>query len=154
MSENSLVLHELSNDSSVDSNDDLNDDSSVDFIEEIEKIKIDENFTTDNYKTKIINEIIDLSVSKSGQNRIKDKSDYAVAEKVKIFALEWELLKVIDRHVALILYRFRNKGTLESIYGCISTGKEANVYYAIGNGQKEVAIKIYKTSILDYKYYY
>lgn len=63
----------------------------------------------------------------------------------------YKYLKVIDRQVALILYRYRNKGLLNSIYGCVSTGKEANVYYATGESDEEIAIKIYKTSILDYK---
>ncbi len=43
-----------------------------------------------------------------------------------------------------------------SLSGCLSTGKEANVYYARGsmdeNGSaKEYAVKIFKTSILVFK---
>lgn len=42
------------------------------------------------------------------------------------------------------------------IAGCLSTGKEANVYYARGVGKdeediQEYAVKIFKTSILVFK---
>jgi hypothetical protein len=35
--------------------------------------------------------------------------------------------------------------------GCLSTGKEANVYYAKGSDGQEYAVKIFKTSILVFK---
>ena len=44
-----------------------------------------------------------------------------------------------------------------SVEGCISTGKEANVYYASkaarqeGEAGESLAIKVYKTSILVFK---
>lgn len=44
-----------------------------------------------------------------------------------------------------------NNGIINEINGCISTGKEANVYHAVGPNDKEFAIKIYKTSILVFK---
>ena len=37
------------------------------------------------------------------------------------------------------------------VNGCISTGKEANVYHAFTPQGTELAIKIYKTSILIFK---
>lgn len=51
-------------------------------------------------------------------------------------------LKIIFIHIALS--------------GCLSTGKEANVYYARGSAEengpaKEYAVKIFKTSILVFK---
>jgi RIO kinase 1 len=55
----------------------------------------------------------------------------------------------------MILFKMLNGGALNEINGCISTGKEANVYYACGNSEDgqllEYAIKIYKTSILVFK---
>ena len=78
----------------------------------------------------------------------------------------------------MILFKMLNNGSLNEVNGCISTGKEANVYYANGRidsdggvigmggavggvgegglkeGEEEVvefAIKIYKTSILVFK---
>ena len=44
-----------------------------------------------------------------------------------------------------------NSGFLGEIYGCISTGKEANVYHATGAGGADLAVKVYKTSILAFK---
>ena len=40
---------------------------------------------------------------------------------------------------------------MHSISGCISTGKEANVYYATTEDGTNLAVKIYKTSILVFK---
>ncbi|CAE7825230.1 Riok1 [Symbiodinium sp. CCMP2592] len=39
----------------------------------------------------------------------------------------------------------------DEIHGCISTGKEANVYYATSGEGIERAVKVYKTSILVFK---
>lgn len=44
-----------------------------------------------------------------------------------------------------------NRGLFTEINGCISTGKEANVYHASGADGCDLAIKIYKTSILVFK---
>jgi RIO kinase 1 len=71
--------------------------------------------------------------------------------------------QVLDPRTRLILFKLLSTGYLEKLDGCLSTGKEANVYYAkAGQGQhhqsandplhpKEYAIKIYKTSILVFK---
>jgi RIO kinase 1 len=69
--------------------------------------------------------------------RNKDKSDRATVD------------QVLDPRISKIIYKLVNKGEINEIHGCISTGKEANVYYA--KGSKEFAIKIYKTSILIFK---
>ncbi|ANB15143.1 protein kinase RIO1 [Sugiyamaella lignohabitans] len=44
-----------------------------------------------------------------------------------------------------------NRGIVYEINGCISTGKEANVYHAMTEDGEHRAIKIYKTSILVFK---
>jgi serine/threonine-protein kinase RIO1 len=44
-----------------------------------------------------------------------------------------------------------NSGFLGEINGCVSTGKEANVYHATGAGGADLAVKVYKTSILAFK---
>jgi RIO kinase 1 len=62
----------------------------------------------------------------------------------------------------MILFKLLNRGFIYEINGCISTGKEANVYHCTGRGaegeevgaERELehrAIKIYKTSILVFK---
>jgi len=74
----------------------------------------------------------------------------------------------LDPRTRLILFRLLSTGIFEKIDGCLSTGKEANVYYAkAGNANiqdpflkvetddgapvPEYAVKIYKTSILVFK---
>jgi len=58
----------------------------------------------------------------------------------------------LDPRTRYILFKMLNKGFLSEINGCLSTGKEANVYYGINNNTgSEYAIKVYKTSILVFK---
>jgi len=58
----------------------------------------------------------------------------------------------LDPRTRYILFKLLNQGFLTEINGCLSTGKEANVYYACNeNSGAEYAIKVYKTSILVFK---
>jgi hypothetical protein len=62
----------------------------------------------------------------------------------------------LDPRTRLMLFKMLSNGMLELIDGCLSTGKEANVYYAKAGRKSntditEFAIKIYKTSILVFK---
>jgi RIO kinase 1 len=64
--------------------------------------------------------------------------------------------QVLDPRTRLIIFKLLSSGYLSKIDGCLSTGKEANVYYAKGaEGSEELfqeyAVKIYKTSILVFK---
>ena len=70
--------------------------------------------------------------------------------------------QVLDPRTRLIVFKLLSTGFLKKIDGCLSTGKEANVYYAVGGPQSarddiggsdggEYAVKIYKTSILVFK---
>jgi len=68
--------------------------------------------------------------------------------------------QVLDPRTRMILFKLINRGLVDEINGCISTGKEANVYHAIGSSisntpnlpkYTNMAIKIYKTSILVFK---
>jgi RIO kinase 1 len=70
--------------------------------------------------------------------RHKDKADRATSE------------QVLDPRTRTMLDKLVTNGTLRSIHGCISTGKEANVYYA-QSAEGDRAVKIYKTSILVFK---
>lgn len=69
----------------------------------------------------------------------KDKSDRATVE------------QALDPRTRMILFRLLNSGYLSDMHGCISTGKEANVYHASTAAGTDLAIKIYKTSILVFK---
>jgi RIO kinase 1 len=74
-----------------------------------------------------------------GKCRSKDKHDRATVE------------QVLDPRTRLILFKFLQQGLVSEINGCISTGKEANVYYARSEQNEHRAIKVYKTSILVFK---
>ena len=78
---------------------------------------------------------------KKGEKRVTNigKDDRATSE------------QVLDPRTRLILFKLLNNGFLEEIDGCLSTGKEANVYYARGGQGQEYAVKIFKTSILVFK---
>lgn len=59
--------------------------------------------------------------------------------------------QVLDPRTRMILFRMIQKGVFETLEGCISTGKEANVYHAVTKDGESLAVKIYKTSILTFK---
>ena len=71
--------------------------------------------------------------------RVKDKADRATME------------QVMDPRTRMILFKLLNRGFISEINGCISTGKEANVYHCNAKEGPDQAIKIYKTSILVFK---
>merc|ERR1712029_505394 len=71
--------------------------------------------------------------------RVKDKADRATIE------------QVMDPRTRMILFKMLNRGFISEINGCISTGKEANVYHCTTADNQARAIKIYKTSILVFK---
>lgn len=68
--------------------------------------------------------------------------------------------QVMDPRTRIMLFKLLNSGFLSDIDGCLSTGKEANVYYAragpkaklgSSNASVEFAVKVFKTSILVFK---
>ena len=72
--------------------------------------------------------------------RRKDKADRATME------------QVMDPRTRMIVFKLLNRGAVREFNGCISTGKEANVYHCTMGGEGENgAVKIYKTSILVFK---
>ncbi|CAB3260341.1 unnamed protein product [Arctia plantaginis] len=75
----------------------------------------------------------------SEKNRTRDKHDRATAE------------QVIDPVTQRILFKLLNRGIIHQLNGCISTGKEANVYHGTSKDGKHYALKIFKTSILVFR---
>jgi RIO kinase 1 len=77
----------------------------------------------------------------AGRVRTGDKSDRATVE------------QAIDPRTRMVLFKMLNRGVFGEIHGCISTGKEANVYHATGGSgpHPDLAIKVYKTSVLVFK---
>ncbi|KAI9723319.1 MAG: hypothetical protein M1812_001202 [Candelaria pacifica] len=80
--------------------------------------------------------------------RTADKSDRATSE------------QVLDPRTRMLLLQMINRNIIAEVNGCISTGKEANVYHATSVPPDESsepvallhrAIKVYKTSILVFK---
>lgn len=93
-----------------------------------------------NITDSVINKVTVKSRQKEAEScRIKDKSDRATVE------------QVLDPRTRMILFKMLDKKDISEIHGCISTGKEANVYYATTDSGESRAIKIYKTSILVFK---
>ncbi|MCJ1252984.1 protein kinase rio1 [Lignoscripta atroalba] len=82
-------------------------------------------------------------------DRTADKSDRATNE------------QVLDPRTRMILLQMINRNIVSEVNGCLSTGKEANVYHALSTPQDDEikaplvtlhrAIKVYKTSILVFK---
>jgi len=74
--------------------------------------------------------------------------------KDRIFKKDSSFLKaeenVFDVPTLKLLYTFSNKGYIHELGGSVSTGKEANVFYATGE-DGEVAVKIYRISSATFK---
>ncbi|XP_066926541.1 serine/threonine-protein kinase RIO1-like isoform X1 [Clytia hemisphaerica] len=86
------------------------------------------------------NQVSEISKKQHSQTyRVKDRKDRATVE------------QVLDPRTKMILFKLLNKGVITEINGCISTGKEANVYHASTPSGEDRALKIYKTSILVFK---
>ncbi|KAI9465630.1 RIO1-domain-containing protein [Lactarius psammicola] len=75
----------------------------------------------------------------SSYANMKDKSDRATNE------------QVLDPRTRIILFKMIGRGLIQEVNGCVSTGKEANVYHALTPESTHLALKIYKTSILVFK---
>lgn len=79
------------------------------------------------------------------QQKLHEKKEHSTAE------------HAMDPRTRLLLYKLVNNGTLESISGSISTGKESVVYHAFGGSLRdqslptEVAIKVFKTTLNEFK---
>ncbi len=76
------------------------------------------------------------------RKKIKDSEDLRVKD------------EVFDTATLMALYKLSSKGYLDALGGNISTGKEANVFYAIKNDdgvQQELAIKIYRITNNNFK---
>ncbi len=75
--------------------------------------------------------------------RIKEKD----SESRKIYA------EVFDERTLKALYRISAKGLIQALGGVVSTGKEANVFYADGivDGKKrQIAVKIYRIETSEF----
>ncbi|XP_074127215.1 serine/threonine-protein kinase RIO1 isoform X2 [Sminthopsis crassicaudata] len=93
-----------------------------------------------NLDDSVINKVTEKTRQKEADMyRVKDKADRATVE------------QVLDSRTRITLFKMLSRGVISQINGCISTGKEANVYHASTTDGENRAIKIYKTSILVFK---
>lgn len=58
---------------------------------------------------------------------------------------------VFDTQTLLGLYKLANKGIIKAMGGAIATGKEANIFHAIGSEGRELGLKIYRIATSDFK---
>ena len=65
----------------------------------------------------------------TGRVKSKDKADRATAE------------QVMDPRTRMILFKLLSRQVITGINGCISTGKEANVYHA-DSSKGDMAVKV------------
>eukprot|EP01071_Lankesteria_metandrocarpae_P001300 Lankesteria_metandrocarpae@DN1456_c0_g1_i2.p1 len=59
--------------------------------------------------------------------------------------------QVLDRRTFRILDKLKITCSISELNGTISTGKEANVYHAVRHDGSQLAVKIFRTSILAFK---
>ncbi|XP_074056175.1 serine/threonine-protein kinase RIO3 [Macrotis lagotis] len=82
--------------------------------------------------------------------RVHEKKEHSTAE------------KAVDPRTRLLMYKMVNSGMLETITGCISTGKESVVFHAYGGSMEdgkedskvipaECALKVFKTTLNEFK---
>lgn len=102
-------------------------------IEELSKILDKTKVTSDDFYKK------GTRMSKLNAGYAADKSDHSTTE------------QVLDGRTRMIIFRMLNKGIFDDLKGCISTGKEANVYRAVLDSGEQKAVKVYKTAILAFK---
>jgi RIO kinase 1 len=73
------------------------------------------------------------------RERIKDSDDLKVQD------------EVFDRRALMDLYALASKGVIASLGGAVSTGKEANIFRAKGENDKDLAVKIYRINTSNFK---
>lgn len=95
----------------------------------VNRINLDEDYT---------NTLLNPKLDK-GRGQRSDRANRAVAE------------QVLDPRIRMILLKMINQNVIYQVNGCVSTGKEANVYHALTDDQQHRAIKIYKSTILTFK---
>ncbi|KAG1689725.1 hypothetical protein DVH05_001931 [Phytophthora capsici] len=62
---------------------------------------------------------------------------------------------VMDDRTTLILQKMINRGELDEVHGCVQSGKEAHVYFAMGTDEVtmrpvQLAVKIFRTTLNEF----
>ncbi len=103
--------------------------------DDIEESPEEDEFNGDDLANEYNNDIDNLEKRTLDSKRIR-----IIDESKKKAVIE----SVLDERTHELLGKLLVNGSLESIMGIISAGKEANVYLAYDQNHKEVAVKIYK----------
>ncbi len=74
------------------------------------------------------------------RDRIKDADQFKVEQ------------SVFDDATLAALYKLVQDGYVEAFGGPVSTGKEANVYEALGEDDREVAVKVYRINTSNFRH--
>ena len=61
------------------------------------------------------------------------------------------MAEVFDRSTLFTLYRLANRGLFDELCGAVSTGKEANVFFARDRQGNPRAVKIYRIATSDFR---
>ncbi|KAG0565101.1 hypothetical protein M758_8G159700 [Ceratodon purpureus] len=110
---------------------------SLEMMEETEVSMLKEHFAMSNSVSTSVKD--SMRRQAEGKINVKGKEDRATVE------------QALDPRTRMVLYKMLNRGVFKELNGCISTGKEANVYHATTATGEELAVKVFKTSILVFK---
>src|SRR5690606_38910313 len=95
----------------------------------------------DDYESKYIPSI---NVHQRAQKRVRNHSaaelsNYSTSE------------GVLDHRTQRAIQQLINNKIFDVLHGCIQTGKEANVFYAIDENSRALAVKIFKTTLNQFR---
>mmetsp|Transcript_14247 Transcript_14247/g.21641 ORF Transcript_14247/g.21641 Transcript_14247/m.21641 type:complete len:568 (+) Transcript_14247:1-1704(+) len=93
---------------------------------------------------------VGMSKSVSNELRMHDKKLLKGSIRNKGREDRATMEQVLDPRTRLIILKMLNRGIITEIHGCVSTGKEANVYHC-KHPEGPRALKVFKTSILVFK---
>ena len=92
----------------------------------------------------VSNDILEAKFDKNLDDLVKKQIDNKRVKKIDQTKKRATVDSVFDERMYLQVSKLLKSGTLNRIEGIISAGKEANVYLAYGQNNKEYAVKIYK----------
>ncbi|TES96846.1 MAG: hypothetical protein E3J90_07640, partial [Promethearchaeota archaeon] len=90
------------------------------------------------------NDLMGDDFEKNIDNLVKKQIDSKRVKKIDQTKKRATVDSVFDERMYLQISKILKSGILSRIEGIISAGKEANVYLAYGQNNKEYAVKIYK----------
>lgn len=96
----------------------------------------------------------DIMISTSVYNSLKEDSRKIEVHATRVRGNKLDKStheQVMDKRTRVNLLQMINSGVLSQVHGIISTGKEANVYFGTGENTEGYAVKIFKTTLNEFK---